>query len=184
VLEILAARNVRATFFPIGKWIDRWPRAFDRIVHAGHVVGNHSYLHDPDAGDFDRAAATIAHVTGRPSRFLRVPYFRYDLLEQTSLTRSGTVKIVDSDVNPGDWLASDPFVLARGVLESPHQANGSIIDLHDGSELADDAARLDRPLSMLAALPMIVDGLLERGLSPVGLDELELVPGEPSAPTR
>ena len=68
VLEILAQREVRATFFPIGRWVERWPQAFARMVAAGHVIGNHSYRHDRYLGDFDRAEAVLANVTGKPSR--------------------------------------------------------------------------------------------------------------------
>ena len=75
ILDILAEREVRATFFPIGRWVERWPQAFARMVAAGHVVGNHSYRHDRCLGDFDRAEAVLANVTGKPSRFLRAHFF-------------------------------------------------------------------------------------------------------------
>ena len=39
ILEILAAKGARATFFVIGKWAERWPRTLERIVAGGHVVG-------------------------------------------------------------------------------------------------------------------------------------------------
>ena len=41
--------------------------------------------------------------------------------------------------------------------------------------MEDDATRLSRPRPLLEALPRIIDGLRERGLQPVGLDEMELV---------
>jgi hypothetical protein len=59
------------------------------------------------------------------------------------------------------------------VLQSPYLGNGSIIDLHDGSETEDDAARLGRPVPTIQALPKIIDGLRARGLEPVGLDAME-----------
>jgi hypothetical protein len=61
------------------------------------------------------------------------------------------------------------------VLEHPSLAGGSIVDLHDSSELEDTAQRLTRPLPMIAALPAIIDGLQRKGFTLVGLDEMTLV---------
>ena len=41
--------------------------------------------------------------------------------------------------------------------------------------MEDDATRLSRPRPLIEALPRIIDGLRDRGLNPVGLDEMELV---------
>lgn len=174
VLEILKAKDVRATFFVIGKWAERFPKAVERIANAGHVVGNHSYLHVHDIGDFDRAEAAIAAITGRPSSFLRFHYLEnFAVVLQSPLATSPEVKIIYADVNPADYAQSDPEEIVRRVLESSHLGNGSIIDLHDGSETEDASARLSRPLPMIGALPTLIDELRHRGLEPVGLDEME-----------
>jgi len=55
VLEILANARVRATFFVIGKWVTAFPQAFERIVRAGYVIGNHSYEHHYHVSDYDQA---------------------------------------------------------------------------------------------------------------------------------
>jgi peptidoglycan/xylan/chitin deacetylase (PgdA/CDA1 family) len=179
ILEILAAREVRATFFVLGRWIDRWPRAFERIIAAGHVIGNHSYLHDPDLGDFDRAEAAIAHFTGRPSQFLRAHYFHFHLCQESPLARSSAIKIVDADVNPADWSRTSAEEILRHTLTAEHLGNGSIIDLHDGAETDNDAVRLARPLPLIEALPRLIDELQARGFALVGLDEMELVEPRP-----
>lgn len=175
VLEILASRKVRATFFVIGKWVERWPQAFERIIRAGHVIGNHSYLHDPELGDFDRAEAVIANIIGRPTQFLRVHYFHHHVCQQSPLALSPAVKIVDADVNPADWSQTDPAEILRRTLGLEHLEGGSIIDLHDSAETENDAVRLARPLPMIEALPKLIDELQARGFALVGLDEMELV---------
>ncbi|MEJ2030024.1 MAG: polysaccharide deacetylase family protein, partial [Maritimibacter sp.] len=43
VIDILAAADVRATFFLIGKDIEARPEAARALVEAGHEIGNHSY---------------------------------------------------------------------------------------------------------------------------------------------
>jgi peptidoglycan/xylan/chitin deacetylase (PgdA/CDA1 family) len=174
VLEILTVKDVRAAFFIIGKWAERFPKAVERIVDAGHVIGNHSHLHVKDIGDFDRAEAVITAITGKASSFLRFHYLdNFAVVPRSPLAMSPEVKIVYADVNPADYAQTDPEEIVRRVLQSPFLGNGSIIDLHDGSETEDDAARLSRPIPTIKALPKIIDGLRARGFEPVGLDAME-----------
>jgi len=174
LLDILAAKGARASFFVIGKWVERFPKALERIVAAGHVVGNQSYAHIKNIGDFDRAEAVITALTGKPSAFIRFHYLdNFAVVLQSPLAMSPDVKIIYADVNPADYAQTDPEEIVRRVLECRDLGNGSVIDLHDGSETEDDAARLSRPLPTIAALPMLIDGLRDRGLEPVGLDEME-----------
>lgn len=175
ILDILASRNVRATFFVIGKWVDRWPHAVERMIKAGHVIGNQSYLHDPEVGDFDRAEAAIANFTGRPTGFLRAHYFHYHLCLQSPVALSPDTKIIDSDVNPADWSLTDPDEIIARTIQAKSLSGGSIIDLHDGTETENDAARLARPLPMISALPRLIDELTSRGYNLVGLDDMQLV---------
>lgn len=45
LLELLARHHARATFFLIGKYLERYPEAGLRIARAGYEIGNHSYSH-------------------------------------------------------------------------------------------------------------------------------------------
>jgi len=175
VAGILDGRGVRGTFFVIGKWVDRFPETLARLVRAGHVIGNHSYEHHYRVGDYDKAETAITNITGKSSIFLRAHGFDYESLSQSVTANLATSRIIDADVNPSDYAKTEADAIIKGVLENENLAGGSIIDLHDGSELEDAAQRLARPLPMIEALPVIIDGLRERGLEPVGLDELELV---------
>ena len=175
VMEILDSRGARGTFFVLGKWVDRFPQAFQRIVAAEHCVGNHSYLHEAHLGDFDRAEAAIGNLLGRPTQFLRAHYFNFFTCLYSPVAMSRAMKIVDADVNPADFAKTDPQAIVDATLNAPSLAGGSIVDLHDGREFDDDARRLASPLPMIEALPAIVDGLQSLGYALVGLDEMELV---------
>lgn len=175
VIEILNSRGARGTFFVLGKWVERWPEAFLRIVETGHAVGNHSYLHQTHVGDFDRAEAAIGNLLGRPTQFLRAHYFNFFTCLYSPVVLAPGMKIVDADVNPADYAKTDPDAIVEATLNDPALAGGSIIDLHDSTESDDDALRLARPLPMIEALPNIIDGLQARGFELVGLDEMELV---------
>ena len=45
ILETLAKFGTRATFFMVGENVERHPELYQRIVDAGHRVGNHTYNH-------------------------------------------------------------------------------------------------------------------------------------------
>src|SRR3954470_1085319 len=45
LLDVLAKRDVKATFFLIGKHAAVKPEIARRIAAAGHVIGNHTYTH-------------------------------------------------------------------------------------------------------------------------------------------
>jgi peptidoglycan-N-acetylglucosamine deacetylase len=45
LLEVLDKHNVRATFFLIGRYVQRRPEIVREIVKAGHVIGNHTFTH-------------------------------------------------------------------------------------------------------------------------------------------
>lgn len=46
LLELLDSYNAKATFFLIGKQIERYPEKLDRIISAEHTAGVHCYRHD------------------------------------------------------------------------------------------------------------------------------------------
>ncbi len=47
LLDLLSRHSVRATFFVTGKNASRHPRIIREILEGGHLVGNHSYAHNP-----------------------------------------------------------------------------------------------------------------------------------------
>ena len=53
MLSVLAAHGARATFFVMGKWVERFPESVRRTVAAGHLVGNHTYAGRRNVGDYD-----------------------------------------------------------------------------------------------------------------------------------
>lgn len=45
VLDQLAQYSAKATFFMVGENVQKHPDIYDRIIQAGHRVGNHTYHH-------------------------------------------------------------------------------------------------------------------------------------------
>lgn len=82
VLEILKARNIKATFFLVGENVERNPDMARRIVEEGHTIGIHCYSHDYEkiyesvdsyVQDFEKAYQVIKDTTGVDVKFFRFP---------------------------------------------------------------------------------------------------------------
>ena len=83
VLDVLKKFEAKATFFCIGRRIDKYPAIFERIVEEGHTVGNHSYSHSNRFPFFSPKKITeeinttnvlISKTTGQPSCLFRPPF--------------------------------------------------------------------------------------------------------------
>jgi polysaccharide deacetylase family protein (PEP-CTERM system associated) len=83
ILEELAARGARATFFCLGWIAERYPQLIRRIDAAGHEIGTHSHAHqlafDQSVAEFDadlgRSIRRLEDLTGKPIRAYRAPGF-------------------------------------------------------------------------------------------------------------
>lgn len=82
VLNILRERNVKATFFLIGEYVEKYPEVAKRIVREGHTVGIHCYRHDYGVlyesvdsylKDFQKAYDVIEKTTGVRAKLFRFP---------------------------------------------------------------------------------------------------------------
>jgi peptidoglycan-N-acetylglucosamine deacetylase len=77
LLDLLARRNVPATFFTTGEVAARYPRAIERIVEEGHELGSHGMTHAafPSLG-LDAAREEITESAAILRRFAPVTSFR------------------------------------------------------------------------------------------------------------
>src|SRR5262249_32084192 len=82
ILAVLKANNVKATFFMIGKNIERSPETAKAVAADGHVIGNHSYSH-PDMifsinsqvrEELERGDVAIQKMIGVRPRLFRPPF--------------------------------------------------------------------------------------------------------------
>jgi peptidoglycan-N-acetylglucosamine deacetylase len=164
VLDALAARRVKATFFILGRHAERWPDLVKRVADEGHSIGNHGYyhrkLHFKSPGyvrrDLQLGTAAIeraAHV--RPSLF-RAPHgFRSTWV--TAIARSLGQRTVGWSL--GVWDSDRPGVEAIAERTVSGASPGSILLLHDGDGYDPSGDRMQTA----HAVPLIVDRLLAQG---------------------
>ncbi|GAA6764102.1 polysaccharide deacetylase family protein [Flavobacterium sp. CGRL1] len=83
VLELLKKYNAKASFFCIGKNIEKHPEIVKQIIAQGHLVGNHSYSHSRffdfyNAGqiqeEIEKTDALLEKLTSKKINFFRPPY--------------------------------------------------------------------------------------------------------------
>lgn len=168
VLPVLGDRGVKATFFLVGRDLERRPGLAARLKADGHELANHGYSHVRMVG---RPESFYAEQIARTDRLLRQegearptllrpPYGKRLWGFSRAAERAG-YRVVTWDVEPDSAGLSDPSAYARHVLDAVRP--GSIVLIHPMYR-ANGAAR--------EALPLILDGLVERGYRVTTVSEL------------
>lgn len=180
VLELLSSYHATGTFFVLGSQVALYPGLAVREALQGSEVCNHGYSHKMLRG---RSAAFVEADVVRTQRLLdaldiprcplfRFPYFASDAVSRTTVAKLG-YRIVAAAVDTRDWQGASAQTIARRALA--HLQPGDIVLFHDAGG---PRARTVR------ALALVLQGLRERGLRAVTVDQLlATVPqGRPPAP--
>ena len=133
LLEILAARDARATFFMLGRAAEAHPEIVRDVARAGHAIGNHSWDHPsfPLIGRAERwtQIRRCARVLGpHGARLFRPPFGQQNVASRIDAFALGYC-VVAWNVVAWDWLERDADWMTRQLLD--HIRAGSIVLLHD-----------------------------------------------------
>jgi peptidoglycan/xylan/chitin deacetylase (PgdA/CDA1 family) len=167
LLDVLADRGVRATFFVTGQFAERYPDIMRRIAADGHELANHSYSH-PDYKRISEAqmrtetrmaTEAIERTSGvKMAPLWRAPYGSRDARIIQIVNEEG-LRPVYWTFDSGDWLdnATTEKVLSADLrLAAP----GAIAVHHI------------QPRWTFEAMPTIIDELRGRGYDFVTVTEL------------
>lgn len=134
LLDGLAERGAKATFFLIGAQLAEDPEKAVRMVREGHQVGIHTYDHlsaltgltraQFDA-QVDRTRQLLSGILGRDDFLLRPPYGAID----DNVRRWAQAPLVLWSVDSEDWKLQDADRVAQGILDVVE--DGDIILMHD-----------------------------------------------------
>jgi peptidoglycan/xylan/chitin deacetylase (PgdA/CDA1 family) len=135
LLDLLAQRTARATFFMLGGQAQRYPEIADRIVREGHDVGCHSYAHlnawksapwnalaDIRAG-YDGLAAWIP-----PDGMFRPPHGKMTLPTYFALRRR-RAPVWWWTIDSGDTHQKMPS--SGQIADAVRRQRGGIVLMHD-----------------------------------------------------
>ena len=155
VLDQLDKAGAKATFFCLGRNVDKHPKIYNQILAAGHSVGNHSYSHLKGfRSSIKRYMEDIELASDMiDSRLFRPPYGRIfpgqvkAVLEQYDIIMWDVLSI---DYNAG--LGGERVLqnVTRNVKP------GSIIVFHDSDKASDN---------LFYALPRTLEFLNKEGYS-------------------
>lgn len=154
VLQQLADYDAKATFFCIGENVVNHPAVFERVLAAGHRIGNHTHNHlngwkTPNKIYWQNIAECQEVLP--PTTLFRPPYGRITFAQIKPLLAQ--YQIVMWDVLTGDF---EKYLSPEHCLKKTlkHTRNGSIVVLHDSIK----AWR-----NMSYVLPRLLQDLSERG---------------------
>lgn len=167
LIDILGKHDIKATFFVVGDWVEKYPESVKALADAGHEVMNHSDTHahltqfssEKIVADINTCNEKIEEITGVCPTLMRPPYGEYDD-KVVSAVRSMGMEPIQWDVDSLDWKDLSAADITARVIKRVQP--GSIILFHN--------AALHTP----EALPGIIEALLQDGYSIVPISEIIL----------
>ncbi len=161
-LDVLETYSARATFFCIGANIDKYPEIFNKILHQGHAIGNHTQHHikgwKTNTVDYltevKTTEATIRSYAEiiQCRKLFRPPYGQIKSKQGKAISELG-YEVVMWDVLSFDW---DQSISAEQCLNNVKTKSkpGSIIVFHDSVKASKN---------MMATLPQILKEFSDQG---------------------
>jgi len=137
ILNTLRNEDIKATFFIVGQWAEKFPDAVKMIADDGHDIANHSYSHlRMGAIDMDRIKSEISicgekleKLTNQKVDLFRAPYGDYSN-NVISIARNLGYFTIQWDVDSLDWK---PGISQDEILDriTKRIKPGSIILFHN-----------------------------------------------------
>lgn len=175
ILDILKEKNVKATFFLVGKHVEKYPDIAKRIVAEGHEVGNHTYSHKemfPASRkrvikEIVKCEEAIEKVTGVRPVLFRPPRGIYSDAVRKIVLEMGYTMILWS-ISAVDWAGTPARAIAARVKR--YVKPGAIILFHDNGALLKSEGH--SRMNTVKALPKIIDDLRTKGYQFVTVSQL------------
>ena len=166
LLDILRQRNIKATFYVVGKNVQAYPQIVARMAREGHEVANHTWTHPyitkvsdgQTRSELQRTAQAIHRACGQYPRTFRPPYGATSERHRQWIFREFGYPSITWNVDPNDWQKPGPSVVASRLVSGARP--GAILlahDIHSGT---------------ISAMPSALDQLLARGYRFVTVTQL------------
>lgn len=167
ILKALRVGEVKATWFMVEFWAEKFPDYVKKIDGEGHEIGTHSsthsYMSKQNAEEIrlelKTSSGAISSVTGKEVELFRPPYGDYDDELIRTASEEGYYS-VQWDVDSLDWKDLSATDIAMRVINGVKA--GSIILMHNNG------------LHTAEAVPIIIETLKNKGYTFVPIGELIL----------
>lgn len=159
--------GARLTVLAVGHWLARYPQMAERVLHGGHELGNHTENHlnidhMPEAlaySEIELCAQRLEKLTGSRGRWFRQSQGQHASPEvRAAAQRAGYTTLLSYDLDPLDYRDPGSNAVVHNVLS--RITGGDVVSMHLGHP------------GTVTALPLILNGLQERGLRAVTASEL------------
>lgn len=178
ILDILKEKNVKATFFVIGKEDEESKALYQRIVAEGHTLGMHSFSHkysviyeslDAFEEDVNHLRSYLAEITGIEPDIMRFPGGSSNQVSNTDMTefirylKEEGITYYDWNVASGD-ATSQAYTadeLVQNVMADVGKYDTSIVLMHDAATKG----------TTVDALGPMIDQLQAMGVELLPIDE-------------
>lgn len=177
ILDILAANDVKATFFVIGRNEDYYDY-YKRIVDEGHTIGMHSYSHvykdfysseKAFAEELTKLNDLIFDLTGTKSTIFRFPggssnhVAPHPIQEYIAYLNENNINYYDWNALNGDAVTTSlsPEQLVNNIMKDVSKNDDSIVLMHD----------LQTTHTTVESLQLLIDTLKSEGYEILPIDE-------------
>ncbi len=177
LLDFLKEKNIKCTFFLVGRMIQKYPDTAKRILNEGHTVANHSYSHQfrnyfkslKFNQEIEQNQKTIENKLGVKCALYRAPWlFRHPYILK-NLKSKKLIPVSGLFCHPLEVLRPSPSLIAKHAKKIAKP--GRIIIFHDGKEGVGGNRR-----ETVEALKLTVELLINDGYSFQTVDQLLNVP--------
>lgn len=156
MLNIFEKENIKVTFFPTGKWAQKFPDMIKLMHKKGHEIGNHGYSHphvdqltkEENKQEILKTQKIIKELTGIETFLFATPYGEK---KQHVIEAAGELgyKTIFWTIDTLDWQKHrTPEDIAKKVIENAQ--NAAIVLMHPTKNTTE-------------ALPIIIKALKEKG---------------------
>ena len=170
LLDELAARDVKATFFVSGYRAANYPETLKRIVQEGHQLASHTQNHKnlntlsgaQIASEIQQTQDLITNAGGDDPAYIRPPYGNAN----KTVRAQAKAPLISWSVDPEDWKYHNADTVCKNILAGSY--DGAIILVHDIYQTSVNGAlaAIDQLLLQGYEFVTVRDLLLRRGITP------------------
>ena len=171
IIKICQEKNIEATFFLVGFWVEKYPDLVKKIDEANIFdIGTHSNTHPNMGGlseeqmrnELTTSVKLIEDITQKKVKYFRPPYGDYSDRLITVCEDLG-LQAIQWSVDSLDWKGLSAGEMLQRITSTVQ--NGSIILCHNNSD------------HIVEALPVMIDTLRAQGYTFVKMSNLVYAPG-------
>lgn len=168
VLDILKEKDIKASFFVIGKYVEEYPEIVKREYEEGHYIANHSYNHDNTKlyksaesfkNEIEKTDIAIgkaigvedycSHIFRFPNGFM-APLYRNEKKALVSILEKMDYTYIDWNCLNNDSMKKyTGSQLINNLKESSKNKNTLVILMHDTKDVSNSSLVLKESIEFL-----------------------------------